>query len=252
MSSISSRNGASTAATGTARVRSRGSGYSRIVRRVMGAGLWARVSDRGMLLKFVEAWTYVGNRMPRIIRFYGCRGCKGASRMALVPQVRYPSPPPRADGGGRLRPRPRHGRSGRRRDRAGPGHRPQRHPGRAGCAGALHRPAGRHALGHLGQVPDRSLVLAGDLAHQPAGREPAPHLPGRRARAHLGGRQAGGLAGARRRSPPLAAGARASAVRGDPRDSLRTHRGVHGAARSCSRPSRSTARPTSSPHATSG
>ena len=30
----------------------------------MGAGFWARVSDWGMLLKFVEAWTYVGNRMP--------------------------------------------------------------------------------------------------------------------------------------------------------------------------------------------
>jgi hypothetical protein len=29
------------------------------VRRVMGAGFWARISDWGMLLKFVEAWTYV-------------------------------------------------------------------------------------------------------------------------------------------------------------------------------------------------
>ena len=37
----------------------------------MRVGVWARVSDRGLLLKFVEAWTYVGNRMPGIIRFYG-------------------------------------------------------------------------------------------------------------------------------------------------------------------------------------
>src|SRR5688572_7717447 len=92
MSSISSRNEPSTAGTGMARVRRRGSGNSRIVRRVMWAGSGARVSDSGLLLKFVEAWTYVGNRMPGIIRFYGGTGSKGAPRMAPTPMTRSRHP----------------------------------------------------------------------------------------------------------------------------------------------------------------
>ena len=58
----------------------------------MWAGSGARVSDSGLLLKFVEAWTYVGNRMPGIIRFYGCTGSKGAPRMAPTPNIRSRHP----------------------------------------------------------------------------------------------------------------------------------------------------------------
>jgi hypothetical protein len=45
-----------------------------------------------MLLKFVEAWTYVDIRKPWIIRRYGCTGSKGAPRMAASSKIRSRRP----------------------------------------------------------------------------------------------------------------------------------------------------------------
>ena len=47
----------------------------------------------------------------------------------------------------------------------------------------------RHTVGHRVDVPARPVVLAGDLADQSAGREPAPDFPGRHAVARLSWRR---------------------------------------------------------------
>ena len=56
---------------------------------------------------------------------------------------------------------------------------PQRHPAGRQCPRELRRQAWRHAVGHRQSVFARSLVLAGDLAGQPASPESSLDLPGR-------------------------------------------------------------------------
>src|SRR5882762_809917 len=52
--------------------------------------------------------------------------------------------------------------------------------GKGNGAGPLRRPKGRYPLGHRHQIPQRSVALAGNLAHEPgADQKPAQHLPGR-------------------------------------------------------------------------
>ena len=78
----------------------------------------------------------------------------------------------------------------------------------AECPANLRGQARRHAVGHLGHVPARSLAVAGDLARQSRSRQPAPYLSRRHAQAGLRlGRQAGDSPGPRQRRARLAAGA---------------------------------------------
>ena len=92
----------------------------------------------------------------------------------------------------------------------------------------LHRAERRHPLGHLRQVPQGPVALAGRLADEPrADQEPAPHLPGRRRPPRLRRRAAAALARRRRRAGhgPRVADRRASIAarpRGDPEHSART------------------------------
>ena len=71
---------------------------------------------------------------------------------------------------------------------------------------APHRPARRHALGHLGALLQQPLPVAARLGVQPADPEPALDLPGR-PRAPARGR-AGPRTGPHRAARPRAAGAR--------------------------------------------
>src|SRR5260221_12421467 len=60
----------------------------------------------------------------------------------------------------------------------------ERPAGKGNGAGPLRRPKGRHPLEHRHQIPQRSVALAGNLAHEPgADQKPAQHLPGRCPRA---------------------------------------------------------------------
>ena len=101
-------------------------------------------------------------------------------------------------------------------------------PGRAQPEppGPLRGEARRHVVGHLGDVPEGPVVLAGDLVRQPAGREPTPYLSRRRADPGLRRRQApgaGASAAARRRggTEKLSPRVRESGLQGrHPRDPL--------------------------------
>src|SRR5260221_8030662 len=54
-----------------------------------------------------------------------------------------------------------------------------RSPGKGNGPGPLRRPKGRYALEHRHQIPQRSVALAGNLAHEPgADQKSAQHLPG--------------------------------------------------------------------------
>src|SRR5260221_1312936 len=60
----------------------------------------------------------------------------------------------------------------------------ERPAGKGNGAGPLRRPKGRYPVEHRHQIPQRSVALAGNLAHEPgADQKPAQHLPGRCPRA---------------------------------------------------------------------
>src|SRR6266853_1287695 len=55
----------------------------------------------------------------------------------------------------------------------------ERTAGKGNGAGPLRRPKGRYALEHRHQIPQRSVALAGSLAHEPgADQKSAQHIPG--------------------------------------------------------------------------
>src|SRR6266478_4620522 len=55
----------------------------------------------------------------------------------------------------------------------------ERPAGKGNGAGPLRRPKGRYALEHRHQIPQRSVALAGNLAHEPgADQKSAQHIPG--------------------------------------------------------------------------
>ncbi len=119
----------------------------------------------------------------------------------------------------------------------------------------LRRAAGRHALGHRLDVPARPVVLAGNLADQSAGREPAPDFPRRHAVARVSRRRPARRSGrarpasrARRRRRPSAFAARSlAAARGSDLRRFRTTRSPRSCrVRACSRRTSSTTCRTSS------